>query len=326
MSGQFNVYAERPDVGTTIQNPSVALLCVDSADLFQANTTLTKQMEEFSNSTPYNSIIYKKQALMAGAISRIGLTEVNFNWSVPTINGYNNKFSVTLYSPVPASVVVEVGIRSDWYNFTDLAAEITTALNAAGVVGVGGNWSVTVQPDTFFFDVKYTIAGGELWNNLRVNINDLSTMLGFNGQTYDRTAANFLEIIGNFPSLTYTPYIDIVSSRLTKNQHIYDNSTSSTSPSRALLARLYLNPDGVTPRVDEDFIIGRCPFTIHKEYAYPKQIAWQPTENIDSIDLEIIDSKGRLLFSDPVTQNEAGTIIFVGNSATYQLTLQVSEN
>lgn len=324
MGDKFNVYAERPDKGTTIQNPSVALVCIDSADMFQSNKSLTTQTEEYSSFSPYNSLIYKKQALVSGSISRVALTEVCFNWAVPTINGRNDRFLITLYSAVPPAVnTYEVTLVPGWYNFTDLAAQLQTQLNV-GEPGIAGTFTVTIDPDTFFFKIKYVPAGGETWNNMRIEINALSTMLGFNGQTYSEGALNTLEIVGNFPSLTYTPYIDIVSQRLTKNQAIYDNSSSSLTPVRSLLSRIYLAPIGIVPRTDEDTVIGRCPFTISKEFAYPKQIAWEPTENIDSVDLLILDNKGVELFSDPVFTD--GTVMFVGNSGTFQLTLQVSEN
>jgi len=324
------VYLERAESGQTIQNPSAALLCVDSADLFQSNALLSQQVSLRPSGTPYNSLIYKKQALAAGKISRIALTEVNFNWSVPTITPYNNKFSVTLYehNSVPlVSQTIVAEINLGWYNLTDLATAIGNELTQLNGGAVNGTWTVSVDPTTFFITVEYAPAGGELWDNLRVNINELATMLGFNGQSWAESVANWLKVKGNFPTLTYTPYIDIVSQRLTKNQHIYDNSTSIVSPIRSMITRLYLNQPGLVPRLDEDAIPGACPFTLNKEFSYPKQIAWEPTENIDSIDLLVLDSKGRELYSQPVTQGPAGVddTIYTGNAATFQFTLNVSE-
>jgi hypothetical protein len=326
-ANRFATYAERPDAGMTIQNPSAALLCVDSADLFQTNTLLTQLTEIRNNATPYNSLIYKKQALAAGKISRIALTELNFNWSIPTITEFNNIFSVTLTDPgfeVPVNAQVDIG----FYNLTDLATALAADLATAAPVGVAGTWTVSVDPITFFITVEYAPAPGETWDNLRVNINELSTMLGFNGQSWAESFGNYLKVRSNFPTLTYTPYIDIVSQRLTKNQHIYDNSSSVTSPIRSLLARVYLNYPGLAARLDEDAIPGARPFTLNKEFQYPKQIAWEPTENIDSIDLLILDSKGRTLYSEPVTQGPPVTddTIYTGNSATFQFNLLVSEN
>lgn len=137
-------------------------------------------------------------------------------------------------------------------------------------------------------------------------------------------------LVGDFARMTYTPYIDIVSARLTKNQEVYDNSSSLTNPIRSLLARIYLTPDGVVARDDPDLVLGCKPFTINKLYNVPKQIAWEPTENIDSIDLRVLDWKGRVLYSLPTVTVSAGlnlpSIIEVGNTASYQMTLQISEN
>jgi hypothetical protein len=329
-ANSFPTYAERPDTGMTIQNPSAALLCIDSSDLFQSNKSLTQLTNLRSNSTPYNSLIYKKQSLAAGKISRIALTELNFNWSIPTITSYNNKFSVTLSeigtNPL-VSVTYEAELFLGFYNLTDLATALATELTNDAPPGVNGTWTVSVDPVTFFITVEYAPAIGETWDNLRINETELSTMLGFNGQVWTESVGNFLKIQGNFPTLTYTPYIDIVSQRLTKNQHIYDNSSSVSSPIRSLLARVYLSFPGLAVRLDEDAIPGARPFVLNKEFQYPKQIAWEPTENIDSIDLLVLDSKGRELYSQPVTENVGiGDTMIIGNAATFQFNLMVSEN
>jgi len=326
------IFAERPDKGTTIQNPSVALLCINSYDMYQESNVLGSPAVR-TDLTPYNSLIYKKQALLAGAISRIALTELNFNWAIPTVNGFNDKFVLTqsLVAPAVVDIVVSATIPHGWYNFTDLALAIQTALNAAAALTVlTGTFQVSVDAETFFFKVQYTFGAGEDGYTPLITTNDLSTMLGFNGRhLWSAPAAITASITGNFPTLTYTPYIDIVSQRLTKNQHIYDNSSSESSPIRSLLARIYLNPDGVVVRDDEDKILGRYPFTIKKEFQYPKQIAWEPTENVDSIDLLVLDWKGRQLYNIPAASNDSVVDVIdniTGNAATFQLTFQSSEN
>ena len=61
MSNQFSTYTERPDTGSTIRQPSVALLCVDSYDQFiNANRDLVTQTR-LDSATQYRSLIYKKQ-------------------------------------------------------------------------------------------------------------------------------------------------------------------------------------------------------------------------------------------------------------------------
>lgn len=338
-ANSFPTYAERPDKGTTIQNPSVALLCVDSYDLYQTTSLLGQRK---LNTTPYNSIIYKKQALAAGAISRIALTECNFNWAIPTINDKNNKMSVTQVVSDGVGFdqqIIDITLDNGWYNFTDLATAIQNFLNAnLGILT--GTYAVSVDPVTFFMTIEYTVGAGplETAGALPPYIQDpteLSTMLGFTGDDNADLPTNLslttASITGNFPRLTYTPYIDIVSQRLTKNQHIYDNSTSETSPIRSLLARIYLSREGIDVRIDEDEVVGARPFTIKEMYNFPKQIAWEPTENIDSIDLLVLDWRGNQLYSQPVVESSTGAPAtdikrFVGNAATFQLTIQLSEN
>jgi hypothetical protein len=330
MSASFARYAERPDEGNTIRQPSVALLCVDSYDTYQSPNNLGS-FSLRSDLTPYNSLIYKKQALMAGKISRISLTEINFNWSIPTITEYNNTFSLlqAIIAPVVFDQTITFTIPIGWYNFTTLATAIAAGLNA-NLGGLTGTFAVTVDPITYFFTITYTFGAGEAGNTPLIEDTELSTMLGFEGKRlWSAPASITSSITGNFPRLTYTPYFDIVSQRLTKNQSVYDNSSSDKSPVRSILTRIYLNNSGIDQRPDEDFVVGARPFTFKEQYNLPKQISWEPTENIDSVDLLVVDSKGRTLYNQPaISDDDVIDVInnFTGNSATFQFTLQCSEN
>jgi len=331
-------YTERKEDGTVIQNPSSALLCIDSEDQLQADlkATPSNTLSGATAVTPYKSLIYRGQALAAGKISRIALTEVNFNWAVPTITPYNNTFIIDAVTFGNISHLLTATVPEGWYNFTDLAAVLQTQLTAAAVAEFGAGYSVTVSVDTitFFFTITILTPGGNPpWANPYIVETELSQMLGFSGQTYIKNYTDFFSAVrGNFPRLTYTPYIDIVSQRLTKNQHVYDNSSSINTPVRSLVTRIYLNPEGIVSRVDEDLVIGASPFTINRQYSYPKQISWEPTENIDSIDLLVLDWKGRQLYSTPVSSFTypeglfTKTGMIVGNAAPYQFSLLLSEN
>lgn len=451
MSNQFTTYTERPDNGSTIRQPSVALLCVDSGDQFiNSNRDLITNTRLDSESL-YKSLIYKKQSLVTGKINRVALTEINFNWDIPNVNDYNNVFKISFGIPwngfasnwnatttyvigdtvkylgdvyvalagstnarpdiSPASwqfctnATASVSIANGFYNLTDLAAAVEAAVNAAllpggmfqvvitvttglhfnilvatnagytsatpapvviapviggsivGVVTAGKNflpnmWVTVAGPNGANFiariaaynagtgaitvDNIHNIDGDFTANQIydvdlmatpTVYKNELGVMMGFDGpNSYGNALPEGpIELQGNFAIMSYTPYIDICSTRLTKNQHVYDNSSSTTSPIRSVLTRVYLTPDGTVPRTDEDAIIGVAPFTIHKEFNFPKQIAWEPTEGIDSIDIEVLDSKGRILFSEPLYINSNNDIV-TGTSAQFQFTLQVSEN
>jgi hypothetical protein len=460
MSNNFATYTERPDDGSTIRQPSVALLCVDSSDQFINSKRDLVTNSRLDSNSQYKSLIYKNQSLVTGKINRIALTEVNFNWDIPNVNEYNQEFTISFGIPwnatntlwsgdgTPSAPTYNIGdlvkyqnniyiaiavnqnqrpdisplswlfcanetatvsIGRGFYNFTELANAVETDLNAALVAGGIFQTVITVLPDTLHFnievvvDVAYqtqttapaiiapvtggslalTVAAGKSFvtNNwvtvvgvandsrfiARVNSynagtgalqidsihnitpdptfavaqlydveimgtptvykNDLGVMMGFDcaRDPSDQFPEGPLEIEGGFALMSYTPYIDICSTRLTKNQHVYDNSSSTISPLRSVLTRIYLTPDGIGPRTDEDAVFGCRPQTIHKEFNFPKQIAWEPTEGVDSIDLEVLDNKGRVLYTVPLQLNTTG-VILTGTTAQYQFTLQVSEN
>jgi hypothetical protein len=145
---------------------------------------------------------------------------------------------------------------------------------------------------------------------------------------------------GGYASAQYTPYVDIESVRLTKNQNVADGTTQKY-PGSSKLARIYLAPSEPTARVmtiqynssgeyagSGDNAIGVAPFVLRREFQVPKVIAWNTTENVDTIDLRVVDYRGNLL---PIEQNvrqisvPPNLISRIGNTADFQFTIMATE-
>ena len=352
--------------GVPIRYPSTALLCVDSADGEQYNSFGLR----IDTNSPANIYINRQRPLLFGYMTRITLTEVNFQWNIPNVNESNNTLTLALYSGAGAlQEFVRVSIPKGFYTAPQLALAVKDALNTSaggGALGmvynvlVGGvdpnvgtaNTTVTLAGSQFFigrtagtgyfrivpYNAPYSVTG---FSPLQ---DDLTNMMGLTPQFSPSVSAYYSSVEGSYSSLLYTPYVDIVSNLLTKNQNVQDgDSAKYTSGSK--LARIYFANNEWTPRVitvtyngsgaygsSTDNSLGCTACTLRREFADPKVIQWNTTENVDVVDLQVRDYRGNLL---PIETNlqqvldvpTAGDIFqYNTNTADFQFTLQATEN
>ena len=347
--------------GTAIRYPSAALLCVDSADGEQYNT----QGFRVGNNTPANIYINKQQTLMFGYMTRVALTEVNIQWDIPNVNETNNTLTITEYNSSGVLIATRrIVLDAAWYGLPELAYEIQQALdNAAGYTVLNGpfvgTYEVTVdgepltgatasstvtitnpvisiaRTDGGFFQITPYNASATL-TGLPALQDDLTNMLGLTPTIQGGSNAPYDTVNGSYASAQYTPYFDIVSNLLTKNQNVSDNSSAKRSTG-SKLARIYLSNEQIEKRTitityngsgdfetSTDSAIGTSPFVFRREFRMPKQIQWNKTENIDVIDLQCIDYRGNQLPIDPSVIRD-GDAITIQNTADFQFTVMVSE-
>lgn len=246
--------------------------------------------------------------------------------------------------------IIPVIVRQGFYTGTELAEAVTTAIaDAIAIIAptypiVDTDYDIlcTYNDDGTFEFVNQIGTGASVkkfsfvptkaadpTNITTVVQESLLYIMGLSGLTGSLpTAGKWFTAVA---PLIYTPYIDITSSQLTKKQQVMDNSTSYLTGNN-LLARIYLNYEGIVPKVAqvEEQMIGCRPFTILKEFKTPKQIYWDTKEFLNVIDLQLRDAWGKLLQEIPNTTypvdgvepviNALGT-----NVSNWQLTFQVSE-
>ena len=186
---------------------------------------------------------------------------------------------------------------------------------------------------------------------------DLTNMMGFTPFVVTRAedaltnaplpvVPYYAFIYGGYASCQYTPYVDIVSKLLTKNQNVADNSSAKNNTG-SKLARIYLNRDDITTREitatydasgilvsTSDNAVGTSCFTLRREFKTPKVISWNTTENVDIIDIEVLDYKGRPIYIEAVPvqllsytgSTLTDALVYSGNNtADFQFTLQATE-
>jgi hypothetical protein len=138
-----------------------------------------------------------------------------------------------------------------------------------------------------------------------------------------------------------TPYIDVVSNLLTKNQNVADG-TSAKQVTGSKLARIYFTNEEIrnehpdfesgSDLVGVNNTIGVRPFRFRREFIFPKQIQWNNTENIDAIDIQVLDYKGNeIRIEEQITTNlttpspDNTITVFERNNTSFQFTIQVTE-
>jgi hypothetical protein len=346
------------ETGTPIRMPSVALLCIDSADGVQTNTN----NYVINDATPSTININKQTPLMFGYMTRIALTEINFAWGTPNVNDRNNTLTYEVAELSGGDFVVvgtyRVALNNSFHTPAELATSLEIALNNV-IISPGEQliWSLSYIPRESYFSLDlsgstsatqyyyrvlppgktYTInatatdiSSADVVFTGRVD-DDLTYMMGLT-QSSQTANTYFAQINTGYASCQYTPYIDIVSTILTKNQNVHDND-SSIRNGQSKLARVYLSHPGAVNQfnIDPDGnptecnIVGVRPFVIHREFQTPKVISWNTTENVDIVDLQVLDHRGYPIFIEQrVISSDQDTLI-LGNTASFQFTLQITE-
>lgn len=375
------------EVGSVIRYPASSLFSVSTEDGF-TYTPATHEIVEGPN--PSNLVINKGRTILSGYLTRLALTETQIEWNVPNVNNNNHSLTIQIQDvsgvvQTYARVIMDNGFYSPAKLIRELQDEINvnpdliafyTPLSVSAPYFEVFLADETGQP---IIEATSTGAGTKSTNTPRVGIslttaalavsrfnlisstadtlitgkrkesNDLLDMLGWN--TSNGGSKSYVSYIGSFASFQYTPFIDLVSQTLTKNQKVSDvDSSSNSMPNK--LARIYLSNENISAFYAEatydasgvmiswdDNVIGTNPFVFRREFKYPKQIQWNTQQNIDLVELQILDYRGQFLpinfRTNDVEEIDPGTgnpyvppriIHDVPDFAEFRFTMQVSEN
>jgi len=108
------------------------------------------------------------------------------------------------------------------------------------------------------------------------------------GYEYTLQVGNGLPTLGAAP-LVFTQFIDIVSNKLSRYQHMRDGSSSATQRRTDLVARLYVANETSTFSLDPQ---GTRPFVIHRQFKNQRVFDWTTDGSVDSIDIRLYDDYG----------------------------------
>lgn len=295
------------EVGSAVSvRPSAtALFTVNSADRYG---TVADKRDATVSISPYDFTIRKKESLLNGFFTRMGITEISFPLALPNVGGSTTKLGVTkIISGVSTANVLTVD--ASFYTPPEIAAELQTAIRAldATLSAATVVYSPTGKPQ---FVINTNNGAAELsflpiaqsttfpYPPEQVQLFDMLGMTAFNQST---TAGVF---ISNPTFFQKYQYFDIVSTLMTGNQNLKDSTSSPID--RNILCRLYVDYENSynVPASNVDFApAGTTPINIYRKFPVPKFVQWDVKQPIGQLNFQVYDQDGVLLPDSPLTAN-----------------------
>jgi hypothetical protein len=331
---------EAEDRAVTVRPSSTANFYVDSLD---------KQPNDSSG----NFQIVKNNALFNGFFHRIAVGEVVMDWGIPNVaSWWGNNFLIVAVDDgtTPLGTVYTVVLDDGFYSAIDALDTIVTKLNnltAPGFFSIGASgtqvgilcqdpfvvtWSQT-QADLIAAIAASSNPGPFPAINTALYSPDyaLARALFSTSQLYTGVVAPPI-VAPQFnttwrsmsPLILGTRYVDIVSTQLTYNQDLKDNTTAKYQ--RDVLYRWYLAWDGNsgvdilsgTPTLYPYYVLqGYKPFNQRRVLPYPKQIRWESKQPIGNVSFQSYDDRGRLIDTSKFSPSA---------SYQFQMSMLLSEN
>jgi hypothetical protein len=333
-----------------------AILGISSTDRYityadgNANQPVSSVLEaQYNNSGPYANkfSITTPNALMNGYINTIKISQIQLQYNLPNIIPEANDLLYVAFETSPQSGDYdyrEVGLPYGFYTPSEIAALLESELNLyvpelapwqvnfTSSAGVDFGFSVVSDNQDglrFYFPTPNELRTNAMVQEVRLTrYLKACKLLGFN--TFNSNPSNIGQVSRAAPDFLYTPYIDIFSDALTNYQNLKDTD-SSTIRRKGLIARIYLSGVG-SPQVstnaftDQNGLIvtpstalGCNPFILTYDLNTPKIIKWTPDTAINSLDFQMRDCYGDLLFNYD-TNVPFGTATEVFNTE-FQMTL-----
>jgi len=291
---------------TPIRYPSTANLMIDSRDrnsgLF--NPPLYPNCNNF--------LISKSQSIMNGFFTRVGTTEVVFEWNTPNVNNESGMFTYVVNGVTNQFILLD-----GFYNGQELCEAIVERCNfftSSPPIGnaTGVTWSLEHMEGggAVFKLVGMDVPNGASWSLASPILAKLTGGTSAIADIFELTES-FYDIPSYNADLRPTRFIDIVCAQLTNNQAVKDGSTALNP--RDVLCRWYFDYDNPTPTDAYGFpiLMGYAPFYVRRIFNPPKQIQWQTNVPIGQMSFQLYDDRGYLAEIDDRTN--------------YLMTLQASE-
>jgi hypothetical protein len=309
---------------------------------------------EYTNVLPFANdfSIESPAALMNGYIDRIIVSQIQLQYNLPTIQAGNNDNFVLYVESLPGSgiyVSVVLSFPYGFYNPTELAAMLEIQLNDRTIPD---EFTVTYSqgdPNTIgtvnFPPNAYSFSGFLILSNRNRNIrlpkvdasgNELqidpdlrytNAQVTTTFKTYKLFGFSIINSVAsqgqrsyNAPNFLYTPYIDIYSDALTNYQSLKDTD-SSVSRRKGLVSRLYLANANSIQTTTPNGALGTAPFVACYDFNSPKVIGWSPDTAINSLDFQVRDCYGDLLFTNAVESFNSITYLTEIFNTEFQMTL-----
>jgi hypothetical protein len=313
-------------------NAPNAILAISSTDRYittvkgNANQPFSNVLlGEYLSQGPYANdfSITAPSALINGYIEKIIVSQIQLQYNVPTVIPYLNdtlpvyyesgigtglwlfkkvEFPYGFYTPQALAAIVETQLAFD------IPAMIPWTVGYFGDTGLDQGFKITTGSERrFYLGSPAQLRGfGDLTEPEITAALKTYRMFGY---SQFNSEPSLFQLSWNTPQLLYTPFIDIYSDALTNYQALKDTD-SSVSRRKGLVARLYLSGVGAPQVTNRSYIdqttgntvlpsdsLGAYPFTLTFDLNSPKVINWTKDTAVNSLDFQVRDCYGDLLFS-----------------------------
>jgi hypothetical protein len=307
-----------------------AILAINSLDRYTIATGNNQSqlygvplLQQFNNTgqSCNNFQITSGGALIYGYIKKIQVAQTQLFYNIPTVSINNGSF--TLIAPdIPFAAPIT--IPTGFYTPQELAAKMQLLITQVNFGPFTSGFTVTYSalagftfstntPSTFYFlDPTIFVPAFPLaiinsflrtYRLIGMDINNCgpATVVPIVSPN-----ARTTQISVNTPIFLYTPYVDIISQTLTKYQKVKDTDSSSQKQGD-IIARIYLAGTGNPQIVSGDvniYPLGSRPFTIVQDMNYCKTIRWSKDEAVNSLDFQLKDQYGELIYQGSPTSTD----------------------
>jgi hypothetical protein len=293
--------------GVPSRPPASAHLMVSSTDRY------TTFFDRLANPTTASSWqLNKQQNILSGYFTRLAITQIQFQWNIPTIiENYNAFFGIDI-----SGVSIFISIPTGFYTPASLATEIETLVKDDDDYDEDWDFTVTGSSTGFTFSVAspydFTITPPVVDDDAPDAI-EFSKFLILIGAFENTFTENTDLAITGVPTMLATRWVDICSSRLTQFQRVKDATTLPQNLTSDVIARVYAVPPGQSMNDDMPGQILAIPNIFCIDYNTPKHIKWSPDQAVNNFDVQVFDEYGQLMYWSPEYQTE------------YQMTILASE-
>ena len=298
---------------------------------------------QYNDAPPYANdfSINAPGALMNGYIDRIIVDQIQLQYNLPTVvPTFNDVIPLFLEASEGAGefIIYDITLPYGFYNPLELGAMFELRINS--ILGQAGAFSVEYTSlntylitsntnRTFYFPTPDEMVGRYSTIQIVRNLKAYK-LFGFNTNNQNPSLG---QQSWTPPQFLYTPYIDIYSDVLTNYQKLKDTDSSITK-SKGLIARIYLAGES-NPQFTSSYLnpttgtftfttsgesitgttstsspmstsFGSAPFVLTYALNNPKVINWSRDSAINSIDFQVRDCYGDLLFA---SINAPGTAV-----------------
>lgn len=213
-------------------------------------------------------------------------------YDIPNINERNNFLLLD-----DGATSYPVSVPEGYYNYTELAAALQTALNLLGLGAFTVDWNVSNKNNfTMVSPVAVSVV------NYPSQLRDLGDVMGFIKNEVGTTFKGFS------PDITYTRNIYVTSNALHNRKRIDDQASNPTIDNVIMVVPIhwndYYNADELSPR------------HVYHEPNIPKRVNFDNTTTISNIDIRLLDDQGEVLYIPQQGRN----------AVRWRLTISISRN